>query len=224
MAWVTEYDLGWHSTVQNGTIYLQRDGGSYITPLELAGASLEINDNIDGWEAHVARMNCTFTIVNNLSDFYALMPLMTISAGQVKVVVTNDSYGSAQTILFEGFINCEAVSQDMLNFADLTVTASGLLSKLMFKHPIDIDTLQYMTLIDVIDVHCMSSTLLYLPDKRFSIAPLSTPNYIGRIILRECLRWKFLNPLWYRSIVTYIGRINDGILNIIKISTQPVRM
>ena len=157
MAWVTEYDLGWNSNNHNGTIYLQRDGGSYQQSLKLAGESLEINDRINGWEEHVARMNCSFTIVNNLADFYELMPLMTISAGQIKVVVTNDSFQSAPIIIFEGFINCEAVSQDMLNFADLTLTASGLLSKLQYAHPPSIDTLQFMTLIDIID-ECLGMT------------------------------------------------------------------
>jgi len=157
MAWVTEYDLGWHSPNKNGTIYIQRDGASYVSPLELAGGSLEIKNSIGGWEEHVARMNCSFTIVNNLSDFYELMPLMTISAGQVRVIVTNDSYQSEPVVIFEGFINCEAVSQDMLNFADLTLTASGLLSKLQFHHPVDVDTIQYMSLIDIID-SCLTMT------------------------------------------------------------------
>ena len=151
MAWVTEYDLGWHSTDHNGTISIQRDGGSYIMPLELKANSLEISNVIPGWESPIARMNCTFTIVNNLSDFYDLMPLMTIANGQYKVVVTNDSYQSDPFIMFEGFINCEAVNQNMLNFADLRVTASGMLNKLQYTHPASIDTLQYMSLIDIID-------------------------------------------------------------------------
>jgi len=157
MAWVTEYDLGWHSTTQNGTIYLQRDGGSYISPLELAADSLEINNRLRDWEDHVARRNCSFTIVNNLSDFYELMPLMTISEGQIKVIVTNDSFSSDPYILFEGFLNCEAVRQDMLHFSNLTLTASGQLAKLQYNHPLDIDILQYMSLFDIID-SCLAMT------------------------------------------------------------------
>lgn len=148
---MTEYDLGWHSPNHNGTIYLQRDGGSYQQSLKLAGDSLEIDEEIDNWEEHIARGRCSFTIINNLADFYELMPLMTISAGQIKVVVTNDSYASAPRIIFEGYLNCEAVDQDMLYFADLTLTASGLLSKLQYAHPPSVDTLQFMTLIDIID-------------------------------------------------------------------------
>jgi hypothetical protein len=156
MAWVTEYDLGWHSTNKNGTIYLQIDGGSYKMPLTLKKGSLKLSKGVPDWESHVSQARCTFTIVNDLSDFYELMPLMTISNGQIRVVVTDET-NPATKYLFEGFLNCEVVQQEMLHYSDLTLTASGLLNKLRYDHPADIDTLQYMTLIDIIDA-CLTMT------------------------------------------------------------------
>lgn len=148
MAWVTEYDATWRSANNTGSIYIKRDGGSYISPLTLRQGSLEIQNTVPNWEDPIARMNCSFTIINDNSDFYDLLPLMTIEDGEYQITVTNDTTGDT---LFVGYINCEAVDQDMMNFADLTITASGLLSKLDNNHPTSVDTLQYISLIDLID-------------------------------------------------------------------------
>jgi len=150
MAWVTEYDMTWRSPTAAGTIEIQRDGGSYKFPLKLQAGSLEIEHTIPSWDDPIARMNCSFTVVNDLSDFYDLLPLMTIEDGEYRVVVTNETVLPSQT-LFTGYINCEAVDQAMLNYADLTITASGLLNKLQYDYPPSLDTLQYISLIDLID-------------------------------------------------------------------------
>jgi len=162
MAWVTEYDLTWKSHTDWGYIYLQRDGGSYQMPLTLKAGSLEIRNIIPSWDDPIARMACTFSIVNDLSDFYTLMPLMTISNGQIRVVVTYESSStlssaSSPQILFTGFLNCEAVSQVMQGWADIQLTASGYISKLENEYPTSIDTLQHMSLIDIIN-DCFSLT------------------------------------------------------------------
>jgi hypothetical protein len=159
MAWVTEYDMTWrgHNDAW-GYIYLQRDEGTYQSPLNLLADSLEISRILPSWEQHIVRTNSTFTIANDLSDFYELMPLMTAVEGQVRVVVTNESFDSGNPIyMFEGFLNVETVERTMLQYSDLTLTASGLLNKLQYNHPASIDTLQYMTLIDIID-DCLSMT------------------------------------------------------------------
>lgn len=161
MAWVTEYDLQWMSPtspVSSGYIYLQRDEASYIGPLTLEQDSLEIRNIIPNWDDPVARMNCSFTIINDLSDFYELMPLMTASLGQIKVVVTNETATSGTPIhIFEGFLNCETVEQTMLWDSPISLTASGYLSKLQNEYPASVDALEYESLIDVI-CGCISLT------------------------------------------------------------------
>lgn len=160
MAWVTEYDLRWISMdgTSGGDIFIQRDNGSYQQPLLLSRESLEIRNVFPNWESHVGRMNCSFSVENDLSDFYELLPLMTISAGQLKVVVTFDGLTSAGGgTLFEGYLNCEAVSQDMVHYSSIQLTASGLLSKLERIYPTSIDTVQNLSLIDVID-NCLTLT------------------------------------------------------------------
>lgn len=161
MAWVTEYDLRWTSPttpVSWGYIYLQRDEASYIGPLTLKGDSLEIRNGFDSWDDPVARMNCSFTIINDLSDFYELLPLMTTALGQVKVVVTNESADSGNPIhIFEGFLNCETVNQTMLWKSPITLTASGYLSKLQNEYPASVDTLDYNSLINTI-IDCIALT------------------------------------------------------------------
>ncbi|KKL03038.1 hypothetical protein LCGC14_2626290, partial [marine sediment metagenome] len=149
MAWVTEYDMTWRSGNASGTIVIQRDGGSYQRGLSIRRDSLELRTHLPDWESQIVRQNCSFTVLNDLDDFYELIPLMTISAGQLKVIVEITSPQSA--ILFEGYMNCEAVNQQMLNNADLRFMASGLLDKLQWESPDTIDDLQNRSLIGLIN-------------------------------------------------------------------------
>ena len=149
MAWVTEYDMTWSSGNAYGSIVIQRDGGSYLRSLSILRDSLELRTHLPDWESQVVRQNCSFTILNDLDDFYELMPLMTISNGQLKIVVEITSPQSA--VLFEGYLNCEAVNQQMLNNANLRLTASGLLDKLQWESPDSVDTLESRSLIGLIN-------------------------------------------------------------------------
>lgn len=147
MAWVTEYDMTWRSGTRTGNIVIQRDGGSYIGSLKLDYDSLEIENTIPGWNDPIARSRCSFTIINEESSWHDLLPLMTIENGEYRVVVDDELVNT----LFVGYINVEAVDQDMMFWSKLTITASGLLSKLEYVHPDSVDTKQYISLIDLID-------------------------------------------------------------------------
>jgi hypothetical protein len=81
---------------------------------------------------------------------------MTISNGQIRVIVTQSDGSSTQNI-FIGYLNCEAVQQEMLNHADLRFVASGLLKKIEDSNPVEIDTLQNLSLIDILD-DCLRQT------------------------------------------------------------------
>lgn len=160
MAWVTEYDLKWavpNTSGMEGSIYIQRDDVSYVGSLTLQAGSLEIRNGLGSWDDPIARMNCSFTIVNDLPDFYTLIPLMTAALGAVRVVVTNDAITSDPVHIFEGFLNCETVNQTMLNRSPITLTASGYIGKLQNEHPASVDTLDYNSIINTI-CDCISLT------------------------------------------------------------------
>lgn len=160
MAWVTEYDMTWRdSRGDTGSIYLQRDGGTYQQGLNLVFNSLEITRRFDGWDSDIMKMNCVFSVVNDLADFYELLPLLTISNGQIRVVVTqyNATSSGGTKNIFIGFLNCEAISEVMLNKSEIRFTASGLLSKLENLYPSSLNTLQSISLIDLID-NCLTLT------------------------------------------------------------------
>lgn len=209
MAWVTEYDMTWHSEGLYGDVFLQRDGGTYQMPLKLKRGSLILKDSLPNWEDPIVRKNCVFTIVNDLSDFYELLPLMTISNGQIKVVVTVERPSYGTTILFEGYLNCEAVSQNMVNNANINLTASGLVDKLQWDAPESIKTVQDMSLIDII-ADCLAMTgaehniIVYCPlyeasaplgsgDSMFNLTAVSTELFwvdnIDQIPALDILRW-----------------------------------
>jgi len=151
MAWVTEYDMTWIGELSSGKIEIQRDGGSYQQGLTLQKHSLKIRQRLPDWDKQIFRMSCSFTIINDLSDYWELLPLMTISAGQLKVVVTQTAPDSAVHTLFEGYMNPEAVSQSLFAKAPITLTASGMISKLEYNHSSSIDVIQNMSLIDILD-------------------------------------------------------------------------
>ena len=159
MAWVTEYDLTWNSGSIHGDILIQRDGGSYQQPLTLARDTLEIKTHLPSWEEPVVRMNSSFTIINDLSDFYELLPLMTISNGQLRVVVT--MHRPYAFTIFEGLMNPEAIDQQMLFNSPIRFTASGMLNKLKYDHPTNIDTIQNMSFIDIIDACLLMTGVSY---------------------------------------------------------------
>lgn len=161
MAWVTEYDMGWYSLNESGNIYIQRDGGSYLGSLSYKRGSLRIDTKLPSLEDRIVRQNTQFTFVNEFSDFYTAIPLMTISNGQLRILVTRDADSGTDT-LFQGFVNCEAVTQNMLEHADLTFTASGLLNKLKYEQVGALENLEMMSLIDVIN-YCLAATGVVLP-------------------------------------------------------------
>ena len=165
MAWVTEYDMKWAGNNNTGKILIQRDGGAYIGPLKLKRGSLQIQSRIGDWETPIVRNNCSFTIVNSTDtltrlSWNDLLPLMTISLGQYRVIVEMDpaTIAGAQLNVFVGYLNCETISQDMMYYSELRLTASGLINKLKYIEPTALtDPPAKTSLIDIID-HCLRLT------------------------------------------------------------------
>lgn len=152
MAFATEYEASWRGLKRQGYIEIQRDGFSGdVTSLTILRDSLEIRTVLPSWEEQVFRMNCSFTIINNFDDWFELLPLMLANLGQYRVVITDTTDSSAGMTLFEGYLNVETTNQPIYQQSKLTMSASGYLSKLDHISPDSIETLQYMSLIDLID-------------------------------------------------------------------------
>ena len=152
MAFTKEYDVAWTSNRNlSGTIEIQRDGASYQGSLTLLKESLEIKRELPSWEDQIIRQNCSFAVVNQESDWFDMIELMTAGLGKRKILVYQDTDSSTPSLLFEGYLNVETITQPIYEKSIVRFTASSLLNKLQFLHPSSIDTLQTLTLIDLID-------------------------------------------------------------------------
>ena len=193
MAWVTEYNMEWHGVHAEGTIVLQRDGGSYIRPLLLVRDSLTVVHSIPSWEDPISRARCSFAIQNDFATFYDSLPLMTISNGQYRVIVELTSPGTGE--LFVGYLNCETISQVMVDNQDIRLTCSGLLSKLENDWPPMVETLQDVSLIDLIAA-CLDMTgsqyniLVNCTLYETSNVPANRQTLFNKIAVNTELFWK----------------------------------
>lgn len=160
MAHVEKYWMYWDSpSGAEGVVRISEDNyGGSSEQLNMLRGSLEIRKTEPSWENPIIRQNCSFTILNNKDDWYELLPLMTSEESLYKVRVEIWLSGSAiQETLFEGFMDTKVVNQPMLNYAPLQLTASGFLQKLSYVDIPEIETLQVLSLIDIIDA-CLTAT------------------------------------------------------------------
>ncbi len=153
MAYVEKYYLE-HTSV-GGVDYrisIQKEGFSG-TPekLKLLGnGSLQIDYKHDGWFKPIIGQSCSFTILNDASNWYDLEDIATLDEKEFKVVV-DASYNGESVTLFSGFINSDVVTQKYLNNSSIQLTASNYVSKLENVHPSIIDTVQKRSIIDVLN-------------------------------------------------------------------------
>ena len=111
--------------------------------------NLSINYAFGDWNNPIIPMQCEFEIQNDKDDFYELLPLMISEEKEYKVRLV--VYYPTQYTLFEGFLNCDTVSQKYLHKQAIKFVASSFLNKLEGFHPISVDTLQNMVFINIID-------------------------------------------------------------------------
>jgi hypothetical protein len=117
--------------------------------------SLRITYKFNDWEDPVIPMQCEFSLVNEKTDFFELLPLMIAEEREykIRVLITSPTSYTA----FDGYLNCEPVSQKYLHRQTIDFVASNYLMKLEDVHPVSIDTLQNKTFIDVINEILLST-------------------------------------------------------------------
>jgi len=151
MAYANEYKAYWASKNVTGILYIMRDKEpAALTPvLTLIDESLIISYDSNGWEGHIIKMKCEFEIANQKDNWFDLLPLMTAAEKYWKIKVVSST--PTAITLFEGFLNCETVSQGYLKYQSIKFVASSYLSKLDNVHPTSVDTLQNLSFISLID-------------------------------------------------------------------------
>lgn len=152
---IVTVDAAW-AALETGAICAYNNDANNIldtpAPIEdvrLSANSMVVSYAFADWNNPIIGMQCEFAIVNDKDDFYELLPLLTAEEREyrIRVVVIHPT---AYT-LFEGFLNCDTVTQKYLHRQSIKFVASSYLSKLEGFHPVSIDTLQNMTFINVID-------------------------------------------------------------------------
>jgi len=151
MAYGNKYYGGWSSKAYAGHIYIDLDGFSGAPEQITLKPSTKINYMFGDWNSPIIGLNAEFEVVNDRADFFELMPLLTAEERQYRVRIMVESPSASACTLFEGYINCDTQTQKYLKRQDIKFVASGYLSKLDYDHPASIDTLQYISFIDIID-------------------------------------------------------------------------
>jgi hypothetical protein len=152
MAFGNKYKCEWASNNLKGYIYLdQKDYIGDVTILKLSSRdAFRISHVFEGYEEYIIGSRCEFEIINDQANYFDLLPLMYATEGEYKVRVEIITVGS-EASLFEGYINCDVVSQKYLKRQSIQIVASSYLSKLKHLIPTKIEDLQKISFIDIID-------------------------------------------------------------------------
>ena len=131
MAYGGIYYAGWASyRNQSGYLYIdQIDYTGGATQLKLIADSVSINYNFEDWNNPIIGMQMEFDIINDKVDFYELLPLLTAEESEYKIRFVVKTL-TTTTALFEGFLNCDTITQKMLHKQIIKFAASSYLSKL----------------------------------------------------------------------------------------------
>lgn len=156
MTYGLKYKAGWgaKSGIQ-GYLYIDLEGYSgAVTDLKIRhGGSddLKVEQNFSDWDSPILGRTLSFTIVNDFTDFYELLPLLTATERQYQVRLVIIAPSISVRTLFQGFLNVDMISQKYLHKNDITFVASSYLSKLDHFTNSMVDTVQNVYFINLID-------------------------------------------------------------------------
>lgn len=150
MAYNNKYYAGWQSRGRQGYLYIDElDYVGGVERLQLMSDGYRLTIRFSDWNDPIIGTQLEFSIVNETANFFDLIPLTYAEERQYRVRVVMN-YPDDVT-LFEGYINCEPITQKILLRNAINFVASGYLYKLENHHPTCIDTLQTITFIDAIN-------------------------------------------------------------------------
>lgn len=151
MAYNLRYYVPWSSKQTRGYVYIYKiDSTDASQGLILMKDGIEINTTFNDWNEPIIQQNAQVTILNDRSDFFELLPLMTAEEREykIKIVETNPSTHT----YFEGYLNSDVVEQSYLKKKPIRLVASNYIGKLENVSPpcIEETAIGYNSLIDVI--------------------------------------------------------------------------
>ncbi|MFA5935001.1 MAG: hypothetical protein WC827_03900 [Candidatus Paceibacterota bacterium] len=161
MAYGVNYRAGFASPSNRvGYLYIDKDGYSgAITDIKLAANGLKLSHVWESWDSPIIGLRLEFDIVNDKTDFFELLPLLSAEEKEYKIRVVITSPTSYT--LFEGYLNCDTITQKYLHKQTIRFAASSYLSKLDNDHPVSIDTLQNKRFLAIIDEILISTGASY---------------------------------------------------------------
>jgi len=141
------YYAGWQSPSKQGYLYIDKlDYVGTTSALILKRDGFTVSTN---WQFPILGMTAEFSIMNLETDFFTLLPLLSGKEAEYRVRIETTLPTSVS--LFEGFLNCDTVTQKYLHRQSINFVASSYISKLENIHPVSIDTLQNITFIKLIN-------------------------------------------------------------------------
>lgn len=160
MAYGLRYQCGWHSykDTQAGYVYIYQEGYSgAVENLILKAGGLKIEYVWGDWENPIIGLRCSFEIVNNKTDFYELLPLITANEREYFIKVERIEPSASVMSMFEGYINCKDNEEGYYRYSTIRIYASSYLSKLKYVTPDSIDVWETDFFINVIN-NCLNLT------------------------------------------------------------------
>lgn len=149
MAYNLRYYVPWSSKQTRGYVYIYKiDSTDASQGLILMKDGIEINTTFNDWNEPIIQQNAQVTILNDRSDFFELLPLMTAEEREykIKIVETNPSTHT----YFEGYLNSDVVEQSYLKKKPIRLVASNYLQKMEYTTPTLIEDVSRHTFIDLI--------------------------------------------------------------------------
>jgi len=154
MAYGNKYKIV-YSTLGVGTVDAKQHT-LYIKEWDYTGAIEDLKGTAHGivitykgadWENYIIGANCEFDIINEKDDYFELLDLMFAVDKKYQIFIGAGFDG----IIFEGFINVEAVEQKYLKKQTIRLVASSYLNRLEFvEFPFSM-ALTTLSFIDIID-------------------------------------------------------------------------
>ncbi len=156
MAYGKIYRVGFSSKNQGGYINIYKeDYTGSVSDLVLTRDSLQIKYAFKGWDDPIIGLTASLGILNQETNIFDLLPLLTAEERQYYIEVERTTPSSL--IMFEGFMNCENNEQPYLRNRPISINASSYLSKLKDVKSPAIETLENETFINIL-LDCLAQT------------------------------------------------------------------
>lgn len=155
-----KYKVSFYSVMDKNSFnelsIFKKDYSGSASPFQISEGSISISLDWDDWDSRVIGRRLSFILVNNDDNFFVYSELMFAVEREFILEFKNTDLPTATTtVLFEGYLNVEAISQKYLRYQNLNITASSFLSKLEHVVMPSIENLKNESFINIIS-ECLS--------------------------------------------------------------------